>query len=250
MSLPRLDPQRSFFETEEVFARLGKAGGAERFRFFAERIWPQLVRRRPELEKMYCADNGRPAEEPVRMLSVLILQFMERMPDRQAAEACQYDLRWKLALGMEVDEPAFHATSLVKFRDRLLAHGLERLGFEAVLEEMRAAGLFAQAYETAVGLDAHHRAGQPDELAGMCARDVAAGVGGTGRGGDVAAARGVDALVEAVRGEQGGLQEFGRTLAAEDEPGGAGCVGTAELGERSGRRVSGGRSGAVVATRV
>ena len=107
MSLPRLDPQRSFFETEEVFARLGKAGGAERFRFFAERIWPQLVRRRPELEKMYCADNGRPAEEPVRMLSVLILQFMERMPDRQAAEACQYDLRWKLALGMEVDEPAF-----------------------------------------------------------------------------------------------------------------------------------------------
>ena len=32
MSLPRLDPQRTFFETEQVFARLEKAAGAERFR--------------------------------------------------------------------------------------------------------------------------------------------------------------------------------------------------------------------------
>jgi len=171
MSLPRLDPQRSFFETEEVFARLGKAGGAERFRFFAERIWPQLVRRRPELEKMYCADNGRPAEEPVRMLSVLILQFMERMPDRQAAEACQYDLRWKLALGMEVDEPAFHATSLVKFRDRLLAHGLERLGFEAVLEEMRAAGYLPK--HTKQRLDSTHIIGLVSRMSWLeCVRET------------------------------------------------------------------------------
>ena len=171
MSLPRLDPQRSFFETEEVFARLGKAGGAERFRFFAERIWPQLVRRRPELEKMYCADNGRPAEEPVRMLSVLIVQFMERMPDRQAAEACQYDLRWKLALGMEVDEPAFHATSLVKFRDRLLAHGLERLGFEAVLEEMRAAGYLPK--HTKQRLDSTHIIGLVSRMSWLeCVRET------------------------------------------------------------------------------
>jgi len=171
MSLPRLDPQRTFFETEGVFTRLGKAPGAERFRFFAERIWPQLVQRRPELEKMYCADNGRPAEEPVRMLSVLILQFMERMPDRQAAEACQYDLRWKLALGMEVDEPAFHATSLVKFRDRLLAHGLERLGFEAVLEEMCAASYLPK--HTKQRLDSTHIIGLVSRMSRLeCVRET------------------------------------------------------------------------------
>ncbi|MDP2866812.1 MAG: transposase [Elusimicrobiota bacterium] len=61
----------------------------------------------------------------MRMLAALILQFMERMPDWQATEACSFDLRWKLALGMEAEEPAFHSTSLVKFRERLLAHGLE-----------------------------------------------------------------------------------------------------------------------------
>jgi len=144
MSLPKLDLQRTFFEPEILFPGLSKASGAERFSFFAERILPELRKRRPELEKMYCADNGRPAEEPVRMLAALILQFMERMPDRQAAEACSFDLRWKLALGMDADEPAFHPTSLVKFRERLLAHGLERLGFESVLEQMSAAGYFAK----------------------------------------------------------------------------------------------------------
>lgn len=140
MSLPRLNAQRTIFETEMLFPRLSKAKGAERFRFFSERIFPELIKRRPELEKMYCVDNGRPAEEPVRMIGVVMLQFMERVPDQQATEACEYDLRWKLALRMEADEPAFHPTSLVKFRNRLLAHGLERLGFEAVLEQMRAAG--------------------------------------------------------------------------------------------------------------
>ena len=140
MSLPKLDLQRTFFEPEILFPGLGKAPGAERFSFFAEHILPELVKRRPDMEKMYCLDNGRTAEEPVRMLATTILQFMERTPDRQATEACNFDLRWKLALGMDADEPAFHHTSLVKFRERLLAHGMERLGFEVVLEKMRAAG--------------------------------------------------------------------------------------------------------------
>ena len=171
MSLPRLDPQRTFFDTQEVFTRLGEAAGAERFRFFAERIRPRLVQCRPALEEMYCADNGRPAQEPVRMLSVLILQFMERLPDRQATQACQYDLRWKLALGMEVDEPAFHATTLVKFRARLLAHGLERLGFEAVLEEMRAAGYLPQ--HTKQRLDSTHIIGLVSRMSRLeCVRET------------------------------------------------------------------------------
>lgn len=140
MSLPKLDPQRTFFEPGILFPGLSNAPGAERFSFFAERILPELIKRRPDLEKMYCSDNGRPAEEPVRMMGATILQFMERMPDRQAAEACTFDLRWKLALGMETDEPAFHHASLVKFRERLLDHGIERLCFEAVVERMQAAG--------------------------------------------------------------------------------------------------------------
>lgn len=171
MSLPKLDLQRTFFDPEILFPGLGQTPGAERFSFFAERILPELRKRRPELEKMYCADNGRPAEEPVRMLAALILQFMERLPDRQAAEACSFDLRWKLALGMEADEPAFHPTSLVKFRDRLLAHGLEQLGFEAVLEQMGAAGYLAK--RTRQRLDSTHIIGLVSHMTRLdCVRET------------------------------------------------------------------------------
>jgi transposase len=156
MSLPDVKQQRTFFDADQILKRLVKGAwqGAERFVFFAERIWPQLLKLRPQLEAMYCPENGRPAEEPVRMLGVTILQFMERRPDRQAAEACTWDGRWKVALHMEVDEPGFHATTLVKFRDRLVEQGLERLGFDGVLEAMRAAGYLPK--KTRQRLDSSH----------------------------------------------------------------------------------------------
>jgi hypothetical protein len=46
----------------------------------------------------------------------------------------RFDLRWKIALDLPVDDPGFHATSLVRFRARLLLHGKERLVFERSLE--------------------------------------------------------------------------------------------------------------------
>ncbi len=40
MSLPELDLQKTFFDTDILFPRLSKAAGAKRFSFFAERILP------------------------------------------------------------------------------------------------------------------------------------------------------------------------------------------------------------------
>ena len=39
-----------------------------------------------ELAQCYQPGNGRPGIEPVVLLGVLIFQFLERVPDRQAAE--------------------------------------------------------------------------------------------------------------------------------------------------------------------
>ena len=52
MSLPELRAQRTFFDSDRVLARLVTTApeGAERFVFFAERIWPELVKLRPELQ--------------------------------------------------------------------------------------------------------------------------------------------------------------------------------------------------------
>jgi hypothetical protein len=173
MSLPNLKQQRSFFDTDQVFKRLARKSlrGAERFAFFAETVWPQLVELKPQLDTMYCEQNGRPAQEPVRMTAVTILQFMERLPDRQAAEACAWDQRWKLALHMEVDEPGFHPTTLVKFRNRLIEHGLERIGFEGVLNAMREAGYLPK--KTRQRLDSSHVIGLVSHMSRLeCVRET------------------------------------------------------------------------------
>lgn len=107
---------------------------AEFYIFFARVLFPQLESYRARLETLYCPDNGRPAWDPVRFLGVLILQFVRRVSDRQAAEAVQYDQRWRLALHMSEGEATFDPSLLVTFRDRLVSSGEESLAFEAVLD--------------------------------------------------------------------------------------------------------------------
>ena len=106
----------------------------EFFDFFANEIYPRLNKELPKLSALYSPCLGRPAENPVRLLGVCLLQFCERLPDRQAAESCQFDIRWKLALHMKLEETVFHPTLLTKFRNRLLENSLERLVFEVCLD--------------------------------------------------------------------------------------------------------------------
>jgi transposase len=96
---------------------------------------------------------------------------MERLPDRQAAEACTWDGRWKLALHMEVDEPGFHPTTLVKFRERLVRHGLGRVGFDGVLNAMREAGYLPK--KTRQRLDSSHMIGLVSHMSRLeCVRET------------------------------------------------------------------------------
>jgi transposase len=139
MSLPEFSTQQSLFgratRLSELFAP------DSRFRLFAEKIYPLLVGARPQLAACYCADNGRSAVEPVLVLGVSLLQFLENVPDRPALEQLQYHAGWNFALNRHVGDPLFDASVLVRFRQRLLAHQQETLAFSAILEGLQAAGL-------------------------------------------------------------------------------------------------------------
>lgn len=139
MSLPVFDAQTHLFglqaRSSEVFSE------TDRYRLFAQKIYPLLVQSRPKLEAGYCQNNGRPAIEPVLLLGVSVLQFLERVPDRQAAELVKYHLGWKHALAQELDSAVFDPTVLVRFRERLVEHQQGQLAFEAVLGGLREAGL-------------------------------------------------------------------------------------------------------------
>jgi len=63
---------------------------------------------------------GQPAESPGRLALVTVMQFIENLTDRQAAQAVRGRIDWKYALGLELSDPGFHYSVLSEFRQRLL----------------------------------------------------------------------------------------------------------------------------------
>lgn len=86
------------------------------------------------------ATEGRPAVNPVVLALVSIFQFLEKLPDRAAAEAAVMRLDWKYALRQELSWTGFHYSDLCNFRGRLLEHGREWVVFERLVAYLRERG--------------------------------------------------------------------------------------------------------------
>lgn len=56
--------------------------------------------------------NGRPVEAPWRLALITVMQFIEELADRQAADAVRGRIDWKYALGLDLTDPGFDATVL------------------------------------------------------------------------------------------------------------------------------------------
>ena len=83
---------------------------------------------------------GQPAETPWRLAMVLIMQFMENLTDRQAADAVRGRIDWKYALGMELADPGFDFSVLSEFRVRLVQGEAEHMLFEKMLIRFKERG--------------------------------------------------------------------------------------------------------------
>ena len=142
MSLPAFSTQTELFSTAGLSGSL--FAPTDRYRLFALKVYPALARVRAKLEACYCADNGRIALEPVLLLGVSLLQYLEAVPDRQAVDLLHYHAGWNFALNRQVGDELFHPTTLVNFRQRLLDHDLGTIGFVTVLEALIEAGLVAR----------------------------------------------------------------------------------------------------------
>lgn len=85
--------------------------------------------------------GGQAALSPGVLVLVLVLQALEHLSDRQAADAVRSRLEWKYLLGLPLRDAGFDASVLSEFRARLLAGGAERRAFDRLLEVCRARGL-------------------------------------------------------------------------------------------------------------
>ncbi|NIY65468.1 transposase IS4 family protein [Streptomyces malaysiensis] len=87
--------------------------------------------------------RGKPAWSPGRLGMVLVLQFVEGLTDRQAAEAVRARIDWKFALGLELTDPGFDFSVLSEFRDRLAGADGGRGVLDAILAAAQEKGLVA-----------------------------------------------------------------------------------------------------------
>jgi len=78
--------------------------------------------------------HGQPAESPGRLALVTVMQFLENLTDRQAADAVRSRIDWKYILGLKLDDPGFDYSVLSEYRQRLLEGETEAILLEKLLE--------------------------------------------------------------------------------------------------------------------
>jgi transposase len=84
--------------------------------------------------------NGRPVEAPWRLALITIMQFMEELPDRQAADAVRGRIDWKYLLGLDLADSGFDATVLCEFRTRLVRGDAVQLLLDTLLDQFKQQG--------------------------------------------------------------------------------------------------------------
>jgi Transposase DDE domain/Transposase domain (DUF772) len=88
------------------------------------------------------AEVGRRSVPPRIVATVMVLQRLQGLSDREAVEAFCFDARWKYACGgLPYDYPGFSHTVLVDMRARLAASARPERIFEVTVAAARQAGL-------------------------------------------------------------------------------------------------------------
>jgi transposase len=81
--------------------------------------------------------RGQSALAPARLALISVLQYVEGLSDRQAADAVRGRIDWKYALGLELTDSGFDHTVLSEFRSRLVHNQAERLLLDILLDRLR-----------------------------------------------------------------------------------------------------------------
>jgi transposase len=136
--LGKRGPQRGLFEADTAY---GAFVGRDSF-------YGWLASQRGELFQdeafagLYVLDNGRPSVPPSLLAVALVLQTYDGVSDDEAKQRADYDLRWKVALGVELDARPFAKSTLQEFRAQLIVHEEQAAIFQASLEAAKRQGKF------------------------------------------------------------------------------------------------------------
>jgi Transposase DDE domain/Transposase domain (DUF772) len=83
-------------------------------------------------EDLFPGSTGRPSVPVDIAASMMVLQTLQDLSDRDAMQAVRCDIRWKVACGLPLDHEGFHPTTLTYWRRRLAASERPNRIFDAV----------------------------------------------------------------------------------------------------------------------
>jgi Transposase domain (DUF772) len=85
--------------------------------------------------------GGHPSVPAEVVATVMVLQALEGLSDREAINALRRDIAWKVACGLRLDDEGFHPTVLVYWRTASAARPRPRRIFDAVRQVVEATGV-------------------------------------------------------------------------------------------------------------
>jgi transposase len=141
--LPPTDPQcwSSLVPADSFYARLAQ--------------WRDVLVDDEDYVPLYKdSPKGRPSIPPSMVVLAMLLQYHDDCSDAEAEARMRFDLRWKHALGIGLEDGGFDSTVLCRFRRKLLECGLEHALFERLVNAAREAGLLTK--DAAQLLDSSH----------------------------------------------------------------------------------------------
>jgi IS5 family transposase len=142
----RSDPNAELLDAQGLVGHLVDQGSvyaflaAHRERLFADELFADLFPSR----------RGRPSVPAPVAATVMVLQSLEGLSDREAMERLKCDIRWKVAAGLALDDEGFHATTLTYWRNRLRSSDRPERIFDAVRDVVAETGLLQRSTRRAL----------------------------------------------------------------------------------------------------
>ncbi len=90
---------------------------------------------------LFPSGKGRPSEPADVVAAVMVLQALEGLSDREAAEALRLRIDWKVACGLSLTDEGIHPTTLTYWRRRLRGSDQPRRIYDAVAKVIAATGV-------------------------------------------------------------------------------------------------------------
>ena len=140
------DPNAQLLDAGALVGHLVPDGSI--YAFLAEhrhRLFPDAM-----FADLFPSRRGRPSTPPQVAATVMVLQSLEGLSDREAAETLRCDIRWKVAAGLPLDHVGIHSTTLTYWRRRLGASDRPERIFDAVRDVISETGLLARSTRRAL----------------------------------------------------------------------------------------------------